>query len=393
MSETPRKPKVLLVGPTPPPMGGIVRYCEDIMASPALNERFDLEFFPSSIPPELRPEAFTKSAKSVSSPFRDGVGSGLRQMRWSLRRAKEMRRLCRQNRYDIVHIPSCTGLGFWRNAIHVTYAKREGCKVLWQLLGAIDDFWASGTWLRRCFIRKYLNRADAHLVQSTGLRDVTAGFTRKPVTAIFNGVQTDALIAPDGFAHSDPADGVVRILNVGTLGKRKGIFDIIEAAKVLIPEFPQLQFVFVGGGEVERFRKLVVDEGVGDHFIIAGMVDDDEKLRWLQTSDVFCLPSYQEGQPIAILEAMATGLPVISSTVGSIPEVVREPNGRLVTAGDVDAIVGFIRELAGSTELRETIGRQNATESEEKYSVKRTMREIGDAWDKLIAAGGNEKVG
>ena len=391
MSETPRKPRVLLVGPTPPPMGGIVRYCEDVMGSPLLNERYELAFFPANIPFELRPQAFTKKSKNILK--RDGVISSFRQIRWALKRAKELRRQCRRERYDIVHIPSCTGIGFWRNALHVTYAMREGCKVVWQLLGAIDDYWADGSSLRRHYIRKYLDRADVHLVQSTGLRDVTATFTAKPVVAIFNGVQTEALIAPDGFAHSDPADGKVRFLTVGTLGHRKGIFDTIKAAKTLMADWPQLQFVFVGGGEVDYFRQLVIDEGVGDHFIIAGPVDDAEKIHWLQTSDVFNLPSYSEGQPIAILEAMATGLPVISSTVGSIPEVVKEPNGRLVTAGDVEALAGCIRELAGSAELREQMGRQNATESEAKYSVKRTMQEIGDVYETLIAAGGNEKVG
>ena len=380
------KPKVLLVGPTPPPMGGIVRYCQDIMSS-ALVDDYELAFFPAGIPFEFRPHAYTASAKSSSSPFRHGVVSGIRQVRWARRRAKELRRQCRANRYDIVHIPSCTGLGFWRNALHVTYAKAEGAKVLWQLLGAIDDFWASGTSLRRHFIRKYLDRADVHVVQSTGLRDVTATFTRKPVVAIFNGVRTEDLIAPAGYAHSDPAEGRVRILNVGTLGRRKGIFDIIQAAKRLIGELPQLQFVFVGGGEVDRFRQRVVDEGVSDYFVIAGMVDDDEKLRWLHTSDAFCLPSYQEGQPISILEAMAAGLPVISSTVGSIPEVVQHPNGRLITPGDIDALANVIREFAESPQLRETVGRFNANEATEKYSVERTMRELGDVYRMLLADG------
>jgi len=373
-------------------MGGIVRYCEDIIASPELNERFDVTFFAASIPHELRPAAYTGSAKSVSNPFRDGVVSGIRQARWSLRRAKELRRACRGERYDIVHIPSCTGLGFWRNALHVTYAKREGCKVLWQLLGAIDDFWASGSRLRRRYIRKVLDRADVHVVQSTDLRDVTAGFTRRPVVAIFNGVQTDQLAPPDGYAHSDPADGVVRVLNVGTLGKRKGFFDIIAAAKRLITEWPQLRFVFVGGGEVERFRQRVADEGLTEHVTVAGMVDDAEKLRWLHTSDVFCLPSYQEGQPISILEAMAAGLPLISSTVGSIPEVIREPNGQLVTPGDVDALAASLQTFAASAELRERVGRHNAAEAAEKYAVGRTMHELGEVYDQLLADGGNERA-
>jgi len=375
------KPKILLVGPTPPPMGGIVRYCQDILSS-HLAEEYELEFFPAGVPFELRPQAFTRRSRSIL--LRDGVVSSVRQVGWALRRARELRRQCRQNRYDIVHIPSCTGLGFWRNALHVTYSKKEGCKVLWQLLGAIDAFWASGTLVRRGLIRRYLDRADVHVVQSAVLRDVTADFTCKPVVAIFNGVRTEELIAPDGYAHSDPAEGKVRFLNIGTLGHRKGIFDIIKAAKLLVGQMPQLEFVFVGGGEVEYFRKLVADAGLADHFVIAGMVDEEEKLRWLRTSDVFCLPSYQEGQPISILEAMAAGLPVISSTVGSIPEVVREPNGRLIAPGDIGALVQYIREFAESPSMRETVGRGNAAEAAEKYSVERTMRELGDVYEMLM---------
>lgn len=381
MSATLRKPRVLLVGPTPPPMGGIVRYCQDILASDLARE-FHLEFFSASIPYELRPKAWTGTRQSIFT--RDGVPSAVRQIAWAGNRARELNALMKRRRPHVVHIPTCTGLGFWRNALHVVCAKRQGCRVLWHLLGAIDDFWREGSPVRRYAIRRFLDRADVHVVQSDGLRDVTSGFTSRPVLSIYNGVRTEELRAPDGYAHSDPAEGKVRIIDVGTLGHRKGTFDLIEMAKRLRTELANLEFVLVGGGEVEHFRRLVAEAGLSDCVRIPGVVDDAEKTRLLQSSDVFALPSYAEGQPIALLEAMAVGLPIISSTVGSIPEVVKDANGRILTPGDLAALEGYLRELAASAALREQIGRHNADEAERKYSVGRTMEQLGQVYRCLV---------
>ena len=192
------------------------------------------------------------------------------------------------------------------------------------------------------------------------------------------------MIAPDGYAHSDTAEGAIRVIDIGQLSYRKGRFDLIEIAKRLCPEIDGLEFVLVGGGEVEFFQKMVADCGLSDRITFPGMVDD-EKFRLLRTSDIFALPSYSEGQPIALLEAMAVGLPIISSTVGSFPEVIREPNGRIVEPGGIDAITKYIRELAESKEVRERMGRYNATEAQDKYSIASTMTEIGEVYRTLVS--------
>ena len=376
------KPRILLVGPNPPPMGGIIKYCQDILASP-LAEKYDLTFFPTSIPLSIRPAVFT--AKRTWNIFlRDGFRSALRQLAFGWRRARELKELMKSGRFDVIHVPTCTGWGFWRNALHIYYARRQGVGVFFHLLGAIDDFWRNGSAVRRFFLRKALDQADIHVVQSDGLRDVTRQFTSAPVLSIYNGVPTKELIARGGYAHSAASAKKVRVVNVGLLGHRKGYFDLIEAAKILCPELPDLEFVFVGGGEVEKFRKLVAEEGLADKITVAGHVDEDEKLRWLQTSDVFAMPSYSEGQPIAILEAMAVGLPVISTTIGSIPEVIEESNGRVIAPGDVPALCNAIRELAGSKKLRRTMGKFNSSQAEERYSLQRTMTEIGSVYDRIV---------
>ena len=131
----------------------------------------------------------------------------------------------------------------------------------------------------------------------------------------------------------------------------------------------------------------MADEGLAEKITVTGLVDNAEKVRLLRTADIFALPSYSEGQPIAILEAMAVGLPVISTSIGSIPEVVQEANGRIIAPGDVEALRAAIRELAGSETLRETIGRFNARQAREKYSVERTMEEIASVYRRMMPRG------
>jgi len=367
-------------------MGGIARYCQDIMGS-KLSEDFDLTFFPVTIPQDLRPGAYTHSSDKwrVNLLARDGVTNTVRQLSFCERNMRQYCDLLRREKFDVVHIPSCTGWGFWRNALFVYYAKRHGVKVLWHVVGAIDEFWALGSPVRRLLIHHTLDWADLIVVQSKGIRRIVSDFTSTPIRAIYNGVRVDELVARDGYAHSDPDDGKVRVVTLGVLSKRKGYLDLIPIAKRLRDEIPQLEFVFIGGGEVERFRGFVADEGIEDRITVTGQVDDDERLRLLQTSDIFALPTYAEGQPIALLEAMATGLPVITTPVGSIDEVVHEANGRLVTPGDQAAIADAITELSASADLRKQIGLHNAGDAAVNYSLRRVMREFGETYERLAA--------
>ena len=262
------------------------------------------------------------------------------------------------------------------------------------MVGEIDVFWATGSRLRRHLIRRTLDLADITSVQSKKLRDITAAFTSRPVVAVYNGVDTDEMNDPTASAPGGKAgdDHAVTILTVGVLGKRKGYFDLLEAARRLCSQRPEVRFVFVGGGEVDVFRAQVREMGLEECVRVLGQVSDAQRISCLFEADVFALPTYAEGQPIALLEAMAAGLPVISTPVGSIPEVVGPENGRLIQPGDVDALCEIILELASSPTLRRKMGRRNADEAREKYSVKRTMEEIGLVYERLLSADREKQV-
>lgn len=364
--------KILLVGPVAPPYGGIVRYCADIMES-ELTLKHEIVLFQDNIPTALRPRLQT--AKNTWNIFkRDGFFNTLQVFRFVLKRMMDLERTLRKGDFDTIHLLSTGGLGFFRNTLHILIAKRHGVKSIFHLLGQIDDLYRNSGFFLRRIVSFFLDRADVHIVQSPMLAEFVRKITKSPVYSIVNGVKVRDITPPDGFAHS--LGDRVRVITLGYLGYQKGTFDILNAAKRLKNDHPELEFVFVGGGEVEKFRHQAVDMGISDYTIFLGSVEDAVRIKLLQEADIFLLPSHAEGQPIALLEAMSAGLPVISSTVGSIPEVVMERNGFLIPPGDVELLQRYLSILAQDAELREKIGRHNALEAKDKFQVERVIDQI-----------------
>ncbi|WP_162144541.1 glycosyltransferase [Ectobacillus panaciterrae] len=143
----------------------------------------------------------------------------------------------------------------------------------------------------------------------------------------------------------------IKILFLAVLIKRKGILDLIEASKEIIKELEknnkQVEFVIAGDGELaESAKALVVKLGLNSYFKFVGWVNNEQKHNLLRETDLFILPSYNEGLPMSILEAISYGIPVISTNVGSINEAVRNgENGFLLNAGDKDQLTEYTLKL------------------------------------------------
>jgi glycosyltransferase involved in cell wall biosynthesis len=361
-------------------MGGIVRYCQDILLS-ELAKHHEIVLFRDNIPSEYRSRVTTeKNTWNVIK--RDGLINTGKVIRFVAGRMIKLNRDLGATRFDLLHVLSTAGYGFFRNAVHIKIAKRWGVRTVFHLLGQIDDLYKNGNPLLKRMVSSCLNEADACIVQSPLLAEYVRSFTKTPVYSIFNGVRAEELTAPAGFAHSP--GNKIKVVTLGYLGYQKGTFDIIDAAERLKDKWLNLEFTLIGGGEVEKFRRLVKAKSLSDRITFTGKIDDELCIGALQTSDIFLLPSYAEGQPIALLEAMAAGLPVISSRVGAVPEVVKEgENGFLIEPGDIDAIAKYLQTLASDAALREQIGRFNTLEAKKKYGLKRVMRQIQEVYDTL----------
>lgn len=150
----------------------------------------------------------------------------------------------------------------------------------------------------------------------------------------------------------------VKLVFFGRVGQRKGAFDLIRAFANL-PAFvkDRSELILAGDGEVEKGRNLAQQLNLTNHVTFLGWVDSEQRDKILAQADVFILPSYNEGLPLAILEAMAWGLPIITTPVGGIPELVTSnKNGLLVNPGDVQQLSEAMQSLIVNEVLRLALG-------------------------------------
>ena len=139
------------------------------------------------------------------------------------------------------------------------------------------------------------------------------------------------------------------------MDKDKGTFDLLDAiAKVPQPMLQDsVRFIVAGNGEVERVREIVERLGLNNCVTVFDWVEPEQRDSLLAESDVFVLPSYFEGMPMSLLEAMSWSMPVITTPVGGIPDfVVEGENGLLVQPGDIDGLSSAFAKLANSADLR-----------------------------------------
>ena len=176
---------------------------------------------------------------------------------------------------------------------------------------------------------------------------------------------------------------------LGRLGRRKGTYDILEAVPAVISRHSTATFHFGGDGDVNEVRTQLAGVSWGRQVRLLGWLNDDAKSTLLSRASVFVLPSYNEGLPVALLEAMAHGVAVVTTPVGGIPEVVTDSKtGLLVAPGDVAAIAGAICRLLEDPSLRTTLGRNGRALIESEFSVERAVARIVAVYDSLAGRAG-----
>lgn len=135
------------------------------------------------------------------------------------------------------------------------------------------------------------------------------------------------------------------IVFVGRLDVTKGVMELIEAFNSVVRERPQSRLVFVGDGLARRDMEEVVKAGgIACEVTFAGTCSGLDVARWMAASDVFVLPSYAEGCPNVVVEALACGRPVVASNVGGIPELVDDRCGILLPPQNAGALAQALRD-------------------------------------------------
>jgi glycosyltransferase involved in cell wall biosynthesis len=149
-----------------------------------------------------------------------------------------------------------------------------------------------------------------------------------------------------------------KLVFLGRIGKRKGAFDLIGAFAQLPAEFQQkATLTMAGDGEVEQAEAMAASLGISDRVRFLGWINPDQRNQLLAESDVFFLPSYNEGLPVAMLEAMSWGLPVVVTPVGGVTDIVTHgKNGLLINPGNVSQLSQAMQMLIEKEPVRLRMG-------------------------------------
>lgn len=239
------------------------------------------------------------------------------------------------NNIGFVHIHMASRGSFTRKSIIIFICRIFKTPVILHLHGAeFRDFYQYECPPKKQEkIRQAFNACDRIIVLSSQWHSWAKTITKSPkkIITIYNAVP----------AISRPRSNVTpyTALFLGRLGQRKGVFDLLKAAQLLAKDFPSFKLILGGDGEESECRKIAAEYGIQDNVEFAGWVSGTAKENLLITSTVYILPSYNEGFPMGVLEAMSAKIPVIASKAGGIPDAITsESEGILIEAGDVDAI-------------------------------------------------------
>lgn len=248
--------------------------------------------------------------------------------------------------FDVVHINFSVGFSLTRKYVFFKIA-RVFCKTTVIHLHC-------GSQLEHLWNRKYdymFKHSDRALVLSQGIKDVIlrkigAEYSEK-ITVLYNPCPK-ICINRDNDSHN--------ILFLGRLVKEKGYRELLEAFSSVHKRHPDWTLTICGTGEMEKAKSLGRKYGCEEAVSFPGWVSDEEKEGFLSSSSILCLPSYEEGFPISILEAWSAGVPVIASSVGAIPELLQDgDNGLLVQPRDALSLENAIEKLVSEPALRQTL--------------------------------------
>jgi glycosyltransferase involved in cell wall biosynthesis len=243
---------------------------------------------------------------------------------------------------DLVHIHTSHGWSYRRLSTLLFISNQANKKTVLHVHGSqFDEYYQQAGKIERAWIRRGLRSANIVIALSSSWKEkLLAMEPQANIVVLRNGVNySEYQLNTPRELHSP-----VSVLFLGRLGERKGIYDLLDAINHL--DIDAFQFVLAGDGDLEKVRKIVSEHKWEKNVQVPGWVGAEEKKRLLQAADIYILPSYHEGLPISILEAISAGLPVIATPVGGIPEAVVDGlNGYLVSPGDPEAIAASIERV------------------------------------------------
>jgi len=217
------------------------------------------------------------------------------------------------------------------------------------------------------------------------------GCPRRKIKIMYSGIDLERF----AYVEREPKTEGATIIGVGRLHKKKGFRYLLKAFRIVRLAHPTARLVIVGDGEERHaLKKLIRKWELKEHVKLLGHVPHPRLTELLRRADVFCLPSLttkdgnQEGIPNALKEAMATGLPVVSTKHGGIPELVEDGmEGLLVPEKNAKRLACALQTLIENPALREELGKRGRAKVEQRFDASKQVKRLESIYSRLLRKG------
>ena len=259
-------------------------------------------------------------------------------------------KLAIDKRIKIVHIHTASYNSFRRSAWYITLAKLFRKRVILHIHGGgFKKYYVKDPQ----WISSILNECDALITLSDSWKEYFKTISTKPDVFV-----VENIVPKPSVKKISKNDNKFHLLYLGLITEEKGIFDLVDVLYEHFDSFKDKLVLHIGGnGKTYKLFELIKDYSLGEVIRYEGFVSGANKETLLSVCDALILPSYAEGLPVSILEAMAYGKPILSTPVGGIPEIVKDNvNGILFQPGDKDVMYNSICKLLIDKTLRINMG-------------------------------------
>lgn len=290
--------------------------------------------------------------------------------------------LINDHEIKIVHIHGASYGSFYRKFILFIITKYIfKKKVIYHIHGGeYHLFYIKSNKLNKKFIKLFINNVDCLICLSNNWKCFfEKNFTPKKIETVSNIID---------YPNKDPYNKkstIITLLFLGLISNNKGIFDLLKIIYENKAKYTgRLRLIIGGNGETERLKDLIKCQQMEGIVEFVGWIAGKEKTSWLQKANIYILPSYNEGVPISILEAMSYSQAIISSNVGGIPEIViLEKNGILIEPGNLEEIKSAIDFYIEHPEIIEVYGNESKSITK-KYLPESVMKELMTIYTSLM---------
>ncbi|MDM0948416.1 glycosyltransferase family 4 protein [Clostridium perfringens] len=339
--------KILLISPLAPPVGGIATWTKLYLNS-SITKDHDIDLVNTSV---------------IGSRINNSVESNLKdEFRRAFNICKMVKNKVKMNQYDIVHLnSSCSKLGIIRDLICVKLIKLKKIKLILHC-HCDTKYMVKGKFSNLIF-RRLVNNADKIFVLNNS--------SKEHVDSLTNNV---SIIIPNFFDYNEftninckkVSKTISKIIYVGHIVESKGCREILEVAQ----KMQHIDFYLIG-----RVSKEIGSLNCSKNVKFLGEISKENVIKHMMKSDILLFPTYTEGFPNVVLEAMICGLPIISTKVGAIPDMIEDKGGILVKVGSINDIVDSIEKLE-SSKIRGEMALWNREKAYKYYTVDTVIDKI-----------------